>query len=139
MVIYFHISDYVPVIISLVISVLSYVITITKKTFINTEMSIVFFSHLVCRLLCGFKMIISHFWFSGMLVNVRIYTQSTPGIASDEEIPEPGFPLKLILNPDLEVLPFYFWFVFHSVYERIRTSIACYFSSPPTKCGINGI
>ena len=134
-----HIGNYLLVIFSLVLPVLTNVITVTEETLIDTEMSVVSLTHLVGSLLCRFQMVVGYLRLTGVLVDVTVDTERTPGIAGDEEVPEPSLPVDLVLEPDLKILPLYFRFLFHSVYERIRTSVACYFSSPPTKCGINGI
>ena len=95
-------------------------------------MCVVFLTHLVCRFLCRFQMIVGYLWLTSMLIDVRIDTEPTPSVSCNEEIPEPGLPFQLIFNPDFEIFPLYFWFLFHNVYEWIRTTIVCYFSLPPT-------
>ena len=134
-----HIGNYLPVILCLVLSVFTDVVSVTEQTLVDTEVGVVLLSHLFSGLLCRLQVIVGNLGLTGVLVDVGVDAESTPGITSDEEVPEPGLPFNLVLEPDLEILPLYFRFLFHSVYERIRTSIACYFSSPPTKCGINGI
>ena len=60
-------------------------------------------------------MVVGYLRLSSMLVDVTVDTERTPGIPSDEEVPEPGLPLQLVLKPDLEILPLYFRFLFHNV------------------------
>lgn len=109
-----RILDYVSlVIVSLVLPVLTNVITVTVETLVGTEMGIVFLSHLLRRFECSLQMVVGYLRLTCVLVDVRVHTESTPGITSDEEVPEPGLPVNLVLEPDLEIPPLYFRFVFH--------------------------
>ena len=109
-----HIGNYLLVILGLVLPVLTDVVTVTEETFVNTEMSVVFLPHLLGGLLCRLKMIVGYLGLTGVLVDVGVDTESTPCITSDEEVPEPGLPVNLVLEPDLEILPLYFRFLFHN-------------------------
>lgn len=102
-----------PVIFRFVIPVLTYMIPVTKQTFIVTEMRIMFFTHSIGWFLSGRYCIIRNFRLTGMLVYVRINTESTPRISCNKEIPEPHFSLQLIRKPHLKIFPLYSWLVFH--------------------------
>ena len=73
-------------------------------------------------------MIICLFGLSSMLIDMRVDTECTPSIPGYEKIPEPGLPFDLILEPNLEILPLYSWFIFHTINKlctpkRSRTSV----------------
>ena len=73
-------------------------------------------------------MVICLFGLSSMLIDMRVDTECTPSIPGYEKIPEPGLPLDLILEPNLEILPLYSWFIFHTINKlctpkRSRTSV----------------
>ena len=89
-------------------------ITITKETLVGTEMRVVFLSHLLCGFHRRFQMVVGYLRLTCVLVDVGVHTKSTPGITSDEEVPEPGLPLHLVLEPDPEVSPLYSRFLFHN-------------------------
>ena len=113
--------DLLHIIFSLVLSVLSNVVTITEETLVCTEMYIstilltLLDTHRLRRFQCGLLVVVGLLRFTCVLVDVRVDTERTPGIAGDEEVPEPSLPLELVFNPDPEVSELYFRFLFHNV------------------------
>ena len=109
------------VIICLVVPVLSNMITITEETLVCTEMYIstilltLLLTHRLRRFQCGLLVVVGLLRFTGVLVDVRVDTERTPGITRDEEVPEPGLPLELVFNPDPKVPELYFRFLFHNL------------------------
>ena len=75
LVLHLNISNDRPVIFCLVVPVLTNVITVTEETFIDTEMCVVFLSHLVCGLLCRFQMVVGYLRLTGVLVDVTVDTE----------------------------------------------------------------
>ena len=72
-------------------------------------------------------MVICLFGLSSMLIDMRVDTECTPSIPGYEKIPEPGLPLDLILEPNLEILPLYLWFLFHNNLLKNLTEFQCLF------------
>lgn len=70
-------------------------------------------------------MVICLFGLSSMLIDMRVYTECTPGIPGYEKIPEPGLSLDLILEPNLEILPLYSWFIFHIIFRFSQMNHNC--------------
>jgi hypothetical protein len=53
-----------------------------------------------------------------MLIYMRIDTERAPRITGNKEVSEPGLSAELILDPDFEILPLYFRFVFHIIRHK---------------------
>lgn len=97
------------VVVGLIVPVFADMVSVTKQAFVITEMSIILGAHFISALTGGLDRIVHHLGLSGMLVDMRVYTERTPCVPRHEEVPEERLAAELVSYPYLEVAPFYPW------------------------------